>query len=165
MQESRVKLSVAWDGCNELWQFRAGDELAVEILTEEKNALGCMASAESGPIVVYVHDGVVLLKKLLARNVLIEGGPQDADDRASGRRELKGLVARAERIVDDGALDWETRYDRVFAGAPRIRELLRELGMPVLTYYDPDSSYEEDTMAYVSALREQVAPALEERAA
>ncbi len=162
--EAVVKMSVAWDGLNELWQFRAMGERAVEILTEEKNALGHMASAEHGEINVYVRDGIVLLKRLLARGVTITGGPQDADDAASGRRELLSLVGTVLTVAANGALPWEARYDQAFAYAPRIREL-RELGLPRLDYVDPDTTYEEDTMAYVNALRAQVASVLEEVAA
>ncbi len=92
-----VTISVAWDGRNELWQFRAMDERSTRILTEEKNVLGCMASAELGPIVVYTRDGIVLLKRLLARGVQITGGPQDVDSEASVRRERSERASRLAR--------------------------------------------------------------------
>lgn len=85
----------------------------------------------------------------------------DAQESEDALSELRALVAHAEETFENEALDWESRYDAIFANAPRIRALMSELSLGPLDYYDPDTTYEEDAGAYVSALRSQLKPALE----
>jgi len=66
-------------------------------------------------------------------------------------RTVLGLIDDAINITASGA-DWEVIYDLVFNLG--IGKEIRELGLS-LDYYDPDTdtSYEEDVLAYVNALK------------
>jgi hypothetical protein len=75
--------------------------------------------------------------------------------------ELRAQFAQVEVVFDNEVLGWATRYDVIFARAPRIATLMRELGFGRLDYYDPDMDYEDDVRAYVSALRDQLKPLLD----
>jgi hypothetical protein len=69
---------------------------------------------------------------------------------------LNALLAliRAIETVFEGDLSWETKFDQIFdCYSERLRPLLNEMGLR-LEYYDPDTTYEEDVTALVTALRE-----------
>ena len=59
------------------------------------------------------------------------------------------------RAFEDPETSWRTKYDLIFEF---IGELHR-LGVPHVDYYDPDTTYEEDTRsayeAYAEAMRER----------
>ena len=60
------------------------------------------------------------------------------------------LAKDATRIANSAAT-WEEKYDIVFS-----EHLSREANsLFSFDYYDPDTSYEEDVMAYVRALQEK----------
>ena len=63
------------------------------------------------------------------------------------QREFLSLANAASAIASSPA-EWETKYDLIFSDA--ISGRIRDLGMAP-DYYDPDTSYEEDVMAYVAA--------------
>lgn len=65
---------------------------------------------------------------------------------------LEYVVSTAIKIIDDPSLSWESKYDNVF----NLNTILRRYGV-VLDYYDPDTTYEEDTKAFVNALKEYLA--------
>lgn len=73
-------------------------------------------------------------------------------------------VVETARKTDDEQT-WKLAFDLVFSdnGAGRVRRILEALGLE-LTYHDPDTSYEEDAVAFVGALQDlhrQVKPLLE----
>lgn len=59
--------------------------------------------------------------------------------------EKKKIYERAKRIIASD-LEWEEKYDMIFS-----EEISRKFS---LDYYDPDTSYEEDVMAFMNALDE-----------
>ena len=64
------------------------------------------------------------------------------------RRFIK-ITERAEALVE-AVSDWEVVYDVVFSDT--INGAIIAMGLSP-SYYDPDTTYEEDARAYVSALR------------
>jgi hypothetical protein len=71
--------------------------------------------------------------------------------RTTTKLQLLSDIEEIEKIIDSDC-DWEYKYDRVFGYTKNIRVLLDELNI-LFDYYDPDTSYEEDVMAYIRALR------------
>ena len=74
-------------------------------------------------------------------------------------QELLELIEEPVRVAQAAAAQgtsqaWETAYGMVFPGPrnERMQELLKQLGLR-LDYYDPDTSHEEDVLAYVNALQ------------
>jgi hypothetical protein len=61
--------------------------------------------------------------------------------------EKKKIHERAKRIIASD-LEWEEKYDMIFS-----EEVSRKFS---LSYYDPDTSYEEDVMAFMNALDEHM---------
>lgn len=61
-------------------------------------------------------------------------------------------TAYAEEVLASDA-DWETKYEIVFKF---VKPKIRATGIRV-EWSDPDTSYEEDVTAYVSALRDKAA--------
>lgn len=59
------------------------------------------------------------------------------------------LADKAQAIMNSGA-DWETVYDLIFSDD--ISVAIRETGID-FRYCDPDTSYEADVKAYVSAIQ------------
>lgn len=59
--------------------------------------------------------------------------------------EKKKIYERAIKIMDSD-LEWEKKYDMIFS-----EEISRKFQ---LNYYDPDTSYREDVMAFMYALDE-----------
>ena len=62
------------------------------------------------------------------------------------------FLTLAKMAVDIAGSDasWETKYDLVFSD--EISKCIRETGIS-LDYCDPDTSYEEDVLAYVNAVK------------
>lgn len=69
-------------------------------------------------------------------------------------RLVKDVFAVVDRIVANDALSWQLKYALVFDGGVKARldAALTAAGIDV-SYYDPDTSYEEDVRAYVEAMR------------
>lgn len=64
---------------------------------------------------------------------------------------LKEVVDSFEEtmfVINEPNIDWEIKYDFVFEN---LALKVREAGIH-LEYCDPDTSYEEDVMAYINAL-------------
>jgi hypothetical protein len=61
--------------------------------------------------------------------------------------EKKKIHERVKRIIASD-LEWEEKYDMIFS-----EEVSRKFS---LNYYDPDTSYEEDVMAFMNALDEHM---------
>ena len=72
---------------------------------------------------------------------------------------LQALVSNtcSASVIEDISDHWETTYDLVFSDAlsKPIYQALRELNQR-LDYYDPDSSYEDDVLAFASAVEDKV---------
>lgn len=56
--------------------------------------------------------------------------------------EKKKIYERAKRIIASD-LEWKDKYDMIFS-----EEISRKIS---LDYYDPDTTYEEDVMAFMKA--------------
>ena len=54
--------------------------------------------------------------------------------------------------IENSSMNWEAKYNMIFAVAGK----LKECGVS-LDYCDPDTSYEEDVVAYIRALDEVLA--------
>jgi len=61
------------------------------------------------------------------------------------------LAQRASKIVESDA-SWSTKYGFIFS--EDISGKIKETGVEI-DYYDPDTSYKEDVLAYVKALNEK----------
>ena len=61
--------------------------------------------------------------------------------------ERSEIYERAKRIIA-ADLEWRKKYDMIFS-----EEVSRKFS---LSYYDPDTSYEEDVMAFMRALDEHM---------
>lgn len=75
-------------------------------------------------------------------------------------REFCKLTNIATAIMELPNASWEVKYDLLFPEIIRKVHALKEIEF---TYYDPDTSYEEDARAFVSALQhraDQLRPAL-----
>ena len=70
-------------------------------------------------------------------------------------RKFVGLAAQAVAIrdCDERAVSWKTKYDLIFSEdlSRAVFKLVR------LDYCDPDTSYEDDVRAFVSALEDKAA--------
>lgn len=58
------------------------------------------------------------------------------------------IAEQAQRIVESDA-DWETKYEIIFSNPVGGR--IRDIGI-VVDWHDPDTTYEEDVLAYAKAL-------------
>ncbi len=62
-------------------------------------------------------------------------------------KQLTEFYDKCRRVVDSPDINWETKYDFVFNKEnPRIP----------FQWYDPDTSEEEDVMAFMSAFEENI---------
>lgn len=66
--------------------------------------------------------------------------------------ELKELYYKAKEIVDSD-ISWEAKYDMIFS--EDISQQFFKLASS-FTYYDPDTSYEEDVMAFYNAFTDYI---------
>lgn len=65
-------------------------------------------------------------------------------------KKLEKLHYKANKIYNDNSLSWEDKYDKIFSDkiSRKVFDLIS------LDYYDPDTSYEEDVSAFMSAFNE-----------
>lgn len=61
------------------------------------------------------------------------------------------LARKASQIANSDA-SWQTKYDLIFSSDISEKIKKTEVSCP---YYDPDTSYEEDVLAYVSVVNEK----------
>jgi hypothetical protein len=63
---------------------------------------------------------------------------------------LHDLHARANDILNDASLNWEEKYDEIFSDdiSVKVFNLIR------LNYCDPDTTYQEDVEAFMSAFNQ-----------
>jgi hypothetical protein len=72
--------------------------------------------------------------------------------RKSKQEQLLEVIQGVESIFNSEA-DWQYKYNRVFKNLIPIRILCSELGIS-LEWCDPDTTYQEDVTAFVSAILE-----------
>lgn len=65
--------------------------------------------------------------------------------------ELQEILSLSKKIIDS-ELGWEEKYDLIFSESIS-KAVFRLID---LDYYDPDTSYEEDVLAFVQALKDKV---------
>lgn len=70
--------------------------------------------------------------------------------------QLKILQKKANEIYNSDIL-WETKYKLIFSKniSSRFNELIEEINEH-FSYYDPDSDYEDDVIAFMSAMNEKI---------
>ncbi len=70
------------------------------------------------------------------------------------REKIQGFINITElaKRIRDSDLEWETKYDLIFSNhiSVRLRNIAEGLGFEV-KYYDPDTSYQADVIAFVDA--------------
>jgi hypothetical protein len=65
--------------------------------------------------------------------------------------ELKSLYEIAKKVVESTAT-WEVKFDLIFS-----KDLSAKVfSLTKIEYYDPDTSYEEDVMAFMQAFDEKM---------
>ena len=68
--------------------------------------------------------------------------------------ELKQIAAELEEVLLSDAITDEEKYELTFwTNSEKVQPILKELSLR-LEYYDPDTTYMEDSWAYVNALKE-----------
>ena len=67
----------------------------------------------------------------------------------TSKQELQELL-KITTVIVESYLDWEDKYDLIFSEkiSGRVFRLM------YLDYYDPDTSYQEDVMAFFEAFKE-----------
>lgn len=70
----------------------------------------------------------------------------------SPNEQLSVIYMECESIVNNNELEWEDKYDLIFSD--NISKKVFEICS--MDYYDPDTSYEEDVMAFVNALKRKI---------
>lgn len=70
--------------------------------------------------------------------------------------ELINLNEKVQRLITED-INWEIKYDLIFSEnvSRKVFNLMKELNIR-FDYYDPDTSYEEDSLAFSNALNEKV---------
>lgn len=70
--------------------------------------------------------------------------------------QLKNLQKEANEIYNSD-ISWETKYKLIFSKniSSRFNELIEEINEH-FSYYDPDSDYEDDVIAFMSAMNEKI---------
>jgi len=65
---------------------------------------------------------------------------------------LRNLNRKANEIYNSEFFTWEEKYDQIFSEkiSKKVFNLIK------LDYYDPDTSYQEDVQAFMSAFNERV---------
>ena len=66
---------------------------------------------------------------------------------------LKSIYDSCHQVINMNNVSWEAKYDFVFSGI--MSKTVFKIA-PNFDYYDPDTSYEEDTTAFVSALEKYI---------
>ena len=66
---------------------------------------------------------------------------------------IRKTLSKLEEIVRDQSMDWDGKFDLIFSDHISIKILAfsRKHGV-TLDWYDPDTSYEEDVMAFYNAV-------------
>lgn len=71
---------------------------------------------------------------------------------ATTEEKIRKINKKVQKIIYRDDLNWNQKYDMIFS-----KEISRKVHRHInLNYYDPDTSYEEDVMAFASALNEWV---------
>lgn len=70
--------------------------------------------------------------------------------------QLKNLQKEANEIYNSD-MSWETKYKLIFSKniSRRFNELIEESNES-FSYYDPDSDYDDDVIAFISAMNEKI---------
>ncbi len=68
--------------------------------------------------------------------------------------EFGRIAERAHQVINDCDLSWQDKYEILYDTNISIRanEISRKLTGHPLDYYNPDTSYQEDSEAFVSAI-------------
>ena len=66
---------------------------------------------------------------------------------------LKSIYDSCHQVINMNNVSWEAKYDFVFSGI--MSKTVFKIA-PDFDYYDPDTSYKEDTTAFVSALEKYI---------
>jgi hypothetical protein len=108
----------------------------------------------------YLKSTDLTIQELVDRNVLsaicqamraykLDETP---DDMLSVTEKLKRLHKKANDIYNHTFLTWEEKYHQIFSDdvSKKVFELIS------LDYYDPDTDYDEDVIAFMTAFNERI---------
>lgn len=73
----------------------------------------------------------------------------------SNEKEFCGIVDGWERVINGRLYDFETLYNYLFMSKIGTPVAKRLLSLVPFEWYDPDTSYEEDVMAFINAAKEK----------
>lgn len=69
----------------------------------------------------------------------------------SQMNKFRKYVKTLDIILDDKCLSWPERYELIFHY--KRTYLLKDIGLSGFTWYNPDTSYKEDVLAYVNEIK------------
>lgn len=119
-------------------------------------------ACEALPLTVDPADMEAALRAFASEGgyTITETPPHPMSEALDDLRDLKSILdAETSRLLPKDEADWESFYHRVFGAEPqkykqRAKDTLAAIGWSYLDYYDPDTSYKDDVLAWVGAFEE-----------
>lgn len=153
-------------------------ERTVNIKSEAIEAAREMARQQG----VEISDGqlMLVLGAFIQASDLSINAPAAADDRYSDpeyaarmklcsghaalvsiRKQIAEIETKADALPEEeGDWHYELLFDYLFDGndsvADKVREVLSEMDRSLVDYYDPDTTYKEDSLAYIGAIDDTI---------
>jgi hypothetical protein len=77
------------------------------------------------------------------------------------RKHIADIEDEAAKLpAEEGDWQYKLLFDYLFDGndsaADKVREVLHEMDRSLVDYYDPDTTYKEDSLAYIGAIDETI---------
>jgi hypothetical protein len=121
-----------------------------------------IAACEALPLAVDPADMEAALRAFASEGgySITETPPHPMSEALDDLRDLKSVLdAETTRLLRKGDADWESFYHRVFGVEPqkykqRAKDTLAAIGWSHPDYYDPDTSYKDDVLAWVGAFED-----------
>jgi hypothetical protein len=153
-------------------------ERTVNIKAEAIEAAQEMARQQG----VEISDGqlMLVLGAFMQASDFSNNAPAAADDRHSDpeyaarmklcsghaalvsiRKQIAEVETKADTLPEEEG-DWQYKllFDYLFDGndsaADKVREVLKEMDRSLVDYYDPDTTYKEDSLAYIGAIDDTI---------
>lgn len=83
------------------------------------------------------------------------------------RKQIAEVETKADALPEEEG-DWQYKmlFDYLFDGndsaADKVREVLEHMDRSLVDYYDPDTTYKEDSLAYIGAIDDTIKALMEE---
>ncbi len=118
---------------------------AMEVAVLKLNLPHLNSTPSDQGLVTPMVDTADDLDKLMAADVV---AARDVD--------MRKLIAHIDRVEElfASTLEWTDKYDQIFGIGKNAIKVLQEKLELRFDWYDPDTTYEEDTTSFVLALRE-----------